>query len=156
VPGKSNNRLWILSAAIAFLTLAVVAIPLIIIQPFKPQDDASLQFALALKSWTFTIVTLCVIASFAVANRLRRWPAYVATTLTVVFAAASFINVFELMFHPIDQPTFAQASDAKIEGDDMVLAVKLGGQSRAYPVRTLAYHHIVNDRVNGVPIVATY
>jgi hypothetical protein len=34
--------------------------------------------------------------------------------------------------------------------------VKLGGESRAYPVRMMAYHHIVNDVVGGVPIVATY
>jgi hypothetical protein len=156
VPAKSNLHLWLLTAAFALVALAVVLIPLLVIQPFKPQQESNLLFALELKRWAPWIAVLCVIASLTLSRRLRRWPAYLATTLTILFATASFINVFEIMFHPIDQPTFAAASDANIDGDDMLLTVKLGGQSRAYPVRTLAYHHIVNDQVNGVPIVATY
>jgi hypothetical protein len=38
----------------------------------------------------------------------------------------------------------------------MVLAVEIGGESVAYPVRLMAYHHLVGDTVGGVPIVATY
>ena len=30
------------------------------------------------------------------------------------------------------------------------------GEQRAYPIRTMGYHHIVNDRLGGVAIVATY
>lgn len=156
MPAKSNLHLWLLTAAFALVALAVVLIPLLVIQPFKPQQESSLLFALELKRWATWIAVLCVIASLTLSRRLRRWPAYLSTTLTVIFAAANFINVFEIMFHPIDQPTFTSASEANIDGDDMLLTVKLGGQSRAYPVRTLAYHHIVNDQVNGVPIVATY
>ena len=40
--------------------------------------------------------------------------------------------------------------------DDKVLAVTLGQEARAYPIRTMGYHHIVNDTVNGVPIAVTY
>jgi hypothetical protein len=29
-------------------------------------------------------------------------------------------------------------------------------EARAYPVRSLSYHHIVNDVIGGVPIAATY
>jgi hypothetical protein len=38
----------------------------------------------------------------------------------------------------------------------MVLAVERGGERVAYPVRLMAYHHVVADTVGGVPIVATY
>ncbi len=38
----------------------------------------------------------------------------------------------------------------------MVMAVHLGGEARAYPIRIVSYHHIVNDVVGGLPIVATY
>jgi hypothetical protein len=34
--------------------------------------------------------------------------------------------------------------------------VAAGVEARAYPVRALAYHHVVNDIVAGEPIVATY
>lgn len=153
---KSNSQLWLLTVAFALVALAVGIIPLLIIQPFKPQQQDQLLFALALKRWSPFIAVLCILASLTLSRRLRRWPAYVASILTIAFAAISFINVFEIMFHPIDQPVYGKASEAKVEVDDMLLTVKLGGQSRAYPVRTLAYHHLVNDKVNGVPIVATY
>jgi hypothetical protein len=38
----------------------------------------------------------------------------------------------------------------------MILAVAIGPDARAYPIREMAYHHLVNDEVAGVPIVPTY
>jgi hypothetical protein len=38
----------------------------------------------------------------------------------------------------------------------MVIGVILGGQSRAYPVRYLAYHHMLNDRLGGTWLLPTY
>jgi len=35
-------------------------------------------------------------------------------------------------------------------------ASSLGSDARAYPIREIAYHHIVNDVVNGVPVCVTY
>ena len=43
-----------------------------------------------------------------------------------------------------------------MDADDKVLAVKVGQHARAYPIRTMGYHHIVNDTVGGVPIAVTY
>ena len=39
---------------------------------------------------------------------------------------------------------------------DPVLAVTLNGEATAYPVRQVAYHHIVQDVVGGVPVAVTY
>jgi len=61
-----------------------------------------------------------------------------------------------MMFHPVPAPGFVAADKAKVDGDDMILAVSLANEPRAYPIRTMGYHHIVNDRVGGQPIVATY
>jgi hypothetical protein len=38
----------------------------------------------------------------------------------------------------------------------MVMAVKFGADTRAYPIVEMAYHHVLNDTVGGVPIVVTY
>ena len=38
-----------------------------------------------------------------------------------------------------------------VEGD-----VKINGDAAAYPVRQMAYHHIVQDVVGGTPITTTY
>jgi len=53
----------------------------------------------------------------------------------------------------VDEPTFG---DDHAEPDDEVVGVEIGGAAKAYPIRYLNYHEIVNDRVGGVPIAATW
>ena len=60
-------------------------------------------------------------------------------------------------FVPLDDPTFLAADDTEYFGDDeLVLGVEFAGEVRAYPVRMLRYHHIVNDTVGGEPLLVTY
>jgi hypothetical protein len=39
---------------------------------------------------------------------------------------------------------------------DRVVGLSLGGQHRAYPLRFLVWHEVVNDTLGGVPIAVTY
>jgi hypothetical protein len=39
---------------------------------------------------------------------------------------------------------------------EVVMGIDVNGTALAYPVRQLAYHHLVNDVVGGTPLVATY
>jgi hypothetical protein len=39
---------------------------------------------------------------------------------------------------------------------DRVIGVRLGGQARAYPLRVLVWHEVVNDALAGRPILVTY
>ena len=39
---------------------------------------------------------------------------------------------------------------------DRVVGVRLGGAERAYPLRMLVWHEVVNDTLGGVPIAVTY
>jgi hypothetical protein len=60
------------------------------------------------------------------------------------------------MFHPAGTPQFVSADQAKLDRDDMMLAVSIDRLNRAYPIREMAYHHVINDTLAGEPIVATY
>jgi hypothetical protein len=76
--------------------------------------------------------------------------------LAMAGAALTHVNIFERMFHPYDAPFFASADEVKADADDKVLAVRVGDEAKAYPIRTMGYHHIVNDVVGGRPIAVTY
>ena len=39
---------------------------------------------------------------------------------------------------------------------EMVMGVQVGDDAVAFPVRQLAYHHVVNTEVADEPVVATY
>jgi len=57
----------------------------------------------------------------------------------------------------IDAPRFVAAADAEFLGDDdVVMALELDGETRAYPIAILNYHEIVNDVVADTPVAVTY
>ena len=45
---------------------------------------------------------------------------------------------------------------AYLEDADSVIGVKIGNEARAYPIKVLNWHEVVNDTVDGVPIVVTF
>lgn len=60
-------------------------------------------------------------------------------------------------FLSIDEPaTLPAASATFLDDDDEVLGFVIDGLARAYDVRMLCYHHVVNDTIGGVPIAVTY
>jgi hypothetical protein len=66
-------------------------------------------------------------------------------------------NHFEWMFNPLANATYAKSSEAGFVADtDIVMTVESNGEAAAYPIRQMAYHHLVQDVVGGTPIVATY
>lgn len=57
----------------------------------------------------------------------------------------------------IDRPRFISANDAKfLKPTDRVLGLVHDGVVRAYPIKILNYHEIVNDTVNKQTIVVSY
>lgn len=56
----------------------------------------------------------------------------------------------------INSPRFVAASQAKLKPEDRVLGVARSGIAKAYPVRILNWHEIVNDRFGAEPVAITY
>ena len=46
---------------------------------------------------------------------------------------------------------FESASASKLDKGEMVLTVRYGSDARAYPIREMAYHHVLNDVVGRRP-----
>jgi hypothetical protein len=145
-------------------TAATLALPMWLIRPFAPQTPRAVAAAFwirRLAPWTTVLAVLATIVLAAWLWRGARW--WTRLALPVVVAALAYgawmarQNLFEKMFAPLPATRFAPAAEASwVADDEPVLAIALGGEARAYPVRQVAYHHVVNDTVGGVPIAATY
>jgi hypothetical protein len=82
------------------------------------------------------------------------------------FSTTSIENWVEIMsggppkdgIPALDDPQFISASDETRIGDrEAVITVELDGQRpRAYPIRYLTWHEIVNDDIGGVPVAVTF
>ena len=144
---------------------ALVFVPVYLIQPFQHQTKQEVTIAFYVRKFSpfltvlFSVLAILVyVRIFRTAKRLtgKIFPA-IPVLLLLLFTVFSFQNYFQWMFHPLNNPNFERPQNSDFLMDrDMVLACSVSTDSVAYPVRLLAYHHIVNDRVGGKPIVATY
>lgn len=55
-----------------------------------------------------------------------------------------------------EESYFVQVEKADLEDTDLVVGLLIGGVSRAYPVRLLSLHEVVNDRVGDRAIAVTW
>lgn len=115
-----------------------------------------------------------------VASPQRRWTLFVAVGVVLTLAAwlgfgRSAKTQFDLTRHsvPLDQivdggpgkdgipallsPQFVLASEATfLQHADRVLGLTQGAEAKAYPIKILNWHEIVNDVISGKPVVVTY
>lgn len=161
--GSGSRSLWILLLVAALIGTAAFFIPAYIIRPFTHQTARGLFWAMAIRDRAPIVSLLSAVVCFALAvplwPGLRTWrKAYLILPLIVVTFSAvmSRLNYFEWMFHPVDSAQFEPESSSKLDTKEMILAVRYGDDARAYPISQMAYHHILNDVVGGVPIAVTY
>ncbi len=59
---------------------------------------------------------------------------------------------------PIDNPKFTDFAEAVqfVAGREPVVALRVNGETRAYPLQILTYHEIVNDVIGGRPVAVTF
>lgn len=162
---RRAGRLFLLCCGVSLaLALGLLLYPLYVIRPFRAQGPRELLVALAVIRFRAVGLAACVAGAMAAAvwywrrehRKARRLFCALGVAMVALCALLSRVNVYELMFHPSERPTFSPAAQAKLDSGEMVIAAKLSGDARAYPIRSMSYHHIVNDTLGGVPIVATY
>lgn len=58
---------------------------------------------------------------------------------------------------PLDNPTMVSVAEADyLVDDDLVFGVSINGDTRAYPLRIMGWHEMMNDVVGDVPVALAY
>ena len=162
---QSRRKLaWLALLVLIVAVLAIVLTPVFLIMPFKAQTPRIVEISYFMRRWSPLLTLLASALIILLAIRLwlggRWWSRALLVLLLLPAFAATWLarqNHFEWMFNPLPNPAYAKAVEAPfVTDDDRVLSVTIGGESVAYPVRLMAYHHLVEDTVGGTPIVATY
>jgi hypothetical protein len=158
-----SSWLWTAYWLFVLTTIALFFIPAFIIRPFRYQSPRGLMLAMTLRQrapvGTLIAGLACFVLALALWRTARCWgkALLVVTMLLVTFSAVmARVNYFEWMFHPIEGPQFLAQGDSKLDAKEMIMAVRLGSDERAYPISQMAYHHVLNDVVAGMPIAVTY
>ena len=163
VDRSENRALWLLLGLLAMCSLGLFMIPAFVIRPFHHQSERALGLAIAVKRIAPALTVAALVGVLALSVRLWRMSSRVSRAgivMALVLSVASSVmvrqNYFEWMFHPIAAAGFVSAADAHLGDKEMVMAVRIGRETRAYPIVQMAYHHILNDTVGEVPIAVTY
>ncbi len=163
MPSPRRTFPWFIFTVSALAGVGLFFVPAFIIRPFRHQSPSALALALALRErapWgTVAAALVCLVFALLLWRASSRWRKIVLAAVTVLVAFSAVmarLNYFEWMFHPVDSPQFESASASKLDKGEMILALRYGSDARAYPIREMAYHHILNDVVEGVPVAVTY
>ncbi len=160
-----NKTAWFILLLMTALTVAIVFTPFWFIKPFSAQTTRQIEISYLFKSWSPFLTIIFALAAIALAvfifKNAARWYKTIplVVPLLIIFAFAWFArqNHFEWMYSPLGAANFAKVSETDfVKDDEMVLAVNLNGDAVAFPVRQMAYHHIAQETVGGMPITATY
>jgi hypothetical protein len=140
--------------ALTILNLLLLIAPLIVALPPVAQTPAMLWAAHAAGTLVkFTSVALIVLLLWR--ERTRRGMALLA--VTVICAVLSQVNLLESIFPGARTAATASIGEFHdIRDRDMVIGVVIGGKARAYPVRYLAHHHMLNDQLGATALLPTY
>jgi hypothetical protein len=166
---NSSTRRRLLYGVLFLLVVAAVAmvvLPIWLIRPFAPQTPSGIAIAYGLRRWAPAVTVLFLAAGLGLAATLWRgsrwWSRALAVLGLMALGAAAWRApknelMFEGMFAPMTKTASVPAADARWVADgEPVLALSIKGDDAAYPVRQVAYHHIVHDVVGGVPVAVTY
>jgi hypothetical protein len=161
-----RRLLWPLLLIAAAAAVTVVLVPTLTIHPFRPQTARGVELSYALKRAAPVVTAIALASALASALMLwggaRRW--WRRGVIVVVVAVTGLVtwfarqNHFEWMFNALPNAEYVGVPEARefLVDAEVVMGIDVNGTYRAYPVRQLAYHHLVNDVVGGTPLVATY
>ncbi len=107
------------------------------------------------------LVLLCGLFSYVAADPGNQWqeswPDTDFSTATIDLAEVLSGGPGKEGIPAIDEPLFVKIYAVHDIGDDEpVIALSLNGKSKAYPLRVLMWHEIVNDFVGEMPVSVTY
>jgi len=142
-------------ARLPLVTRPPAALPVAVPSPARPSPTARSLAALSLAALSLLFAGASIAASAAEANAARP---------NGFDLGAASVPVDEIRhggpprdgIPAIDRPKFVPAREARLAPDDRVLGIRRGALARAYPVRLLNWHEIVNDRFGDEPVVVTY
>lgn len=108
--------------------------------------------------WIIRIVLLIGMLIGARETFRKRWwiPVLLLLPCAFILYTANFYMTAENFFSPPATVAFADPGNGNIPMDALVIGVTQGGESRAFPIRYLSFHHQVPVVIGGKPALVTY
>jgi len=148
---------WI--GLIALLLFEIANIYFIMPMPGSQQMN-SIDLAYFLYKWRWIFRGLFAAVIFIGLFRThwkRKWLLiFPIAIISAIVYMVNFKMAADAMFKQPKQLLLVNAAFNKVDSNRLVLGVSINGESKAYPIRFLGYHHHIQDTVGSKPIMVTY
>ncbi|MBI1770460.1 MAG: DUF3179 domain-containing protein [Bacteroidetes bacterium] len=152
--------------AIGILLLIGVEIARVyFIMPFPgSQVDETIFLAYFIQTyvWLFRFVGWLLIAYPSFSYIRKSSPSFKFTVIAmlifwaIVVYAFNFRFLADKMFYQPEHKILARKDKNKVPNNNLVIGVSLHGESKAYPIENIGYHHQVRDSIGGEMVMITY
>jgi hypothetical protein len=125
----------------------------------QQMDSLDLAYFLHSSRWLFRIafVTMIIAGAFKAFQIKHKWiPALLLCAALYIIYTFNFKMLAEEMFKQPENLSFKGKSQNLLTDSSIVIGVEHNGEAKAYPVRYILYHHQVQDKIGGKPMIVTY
>ncbi len=150
---------------IILLLIATEILKVYFIMPFpgsQKTDTINLAYFIHQSIWSIRIVLIAIVG-YPLFQQLRKgevWEKIVLYILIATYAVIFYVFNFKFLADKIfEQPkvkSFAKTDHYSFGSNKLIIGVELNGESKAYPIEIIAYHHQIKDTLGNQPIMVTY
>lgn len=148
---------WI--GSIGLILFEIANVYFIMPMPGSQQmNSIDLAYSLYRFRWFLRIFfSVLILTGLVQSSWKRKWAPFIPLVLSVVVIyMTNFKMAADAMFQQPKQLIMAKIPENKVDSNRLVIGVTLNGQSKAYPIQYIGYHHHVQDTLAGKPILVTY
>jgi len=109
--------------------------------------------------WAFRIFFWAIIIIGAMKAFQIKWkiiPAVLLLLACLVTYGTNYEMAADTMFYQPKTLILQNVSANQVKDDRLIIGVEINGEAKAYPIQFIGYHHQVQDKLGGKPIIVTY
>lgn len=124
----------------------------------QQMESVDWAYFLHLHQWAFRagFGLLALLAFFSSHFRYPWMPAAACVLLGGLMYTTNFYLSADQMFFSPEKVVMKHAAENKVDTNRLVIALEYKGETRAYPIQFIGYHHQVTDHVGNQRIMVTY
>jgi Protein of unknown function (DUF3179) len=158
------SRLFLIIGILLLLATEILRVYFIMPFPGSQHSD-SIDWAYFIEKykWTLRIIGIILVVTPLYRIFTTRGKIFLKILLSLIIVLYIIIFFFfnfrfeaDKMFYQPSIKNFSAVSENKIDSDKLVIGIEINGQSRAYPIQIIGYHHQVRDTVGNTPVMITY
>jgi hypothetical protein len=157
------SRLFLIIGILLLIATEILRVYYIMPFPGSQQSNTiDWAFNIEKYKWLLRIVGLALVAKpvYQVFTGRKLFPRILLSLVILIYGTLFFFFNFRFeadkMFYQPTIKNFATISGNTVDSNKLVIGIDIHGESRAYPIQIIGYHHQVKDTVGNMPVMITY